>query len=59
MILYEGTRYITQIIGGYIKGDRIKHTSSKLFYTHDLEENVDIIIEKICSKDNLVDLFTK
>ena len=58
--LYEdNTTYITQIKGGYIKGDRIKHISLKLFYTHNFEENGDITMQQICLKDNLTDLFTK
>ena len=53
--LYEdNTACIAQI-----KGDRTKHISPKLFYTHDLEENGDITVQQICSKDNLADLFTK
>ena len=43
----------------YIKEDRTKHISPKLFYTHDFEENDNIIIQQICSKNNLIDLFTK
>ncbi|KAL4032173.1 hypothetical protein IC575_005238 [Cucumis melo] len=59
-ILFEdNTACITQIKGGYIKGDRIKHILPKLFYTHDLEENGDISVQQISSKDNLADLFTK
>jgi len=55
----DNTACIAQIKGGYIKGDRTKHISPKLFYTHDLEENDDITVQQICSKDNLADLFTK
>ena len=59
-ILYENnTACIAQIKGGYIKGDRTKHISPKLFYTHDLEENGDISVQQISSKDNLAGLFTK
>ncbi|TYK01376.1 putative disease resistance protein RGA4 [Cucumis melo var. makuwa] len=36
------TTCITQIVGGYIKEDRTKNISPKLFYIHDLEENDDI-----------------
>ena len=50
---------IAQIKGGYIKGNRTKLISSKLFYTHDLEKNGDIIVQQICSKNNLPNLFTK
>ncbi|XP_070036082.1 secreted RxLR effector protein 161-like [Nicotiana tomentosiformis] len=42
-ILYEdNTACIDQLKGGFIKGDRTKHISPKLFYTHDLQKNVDI-----------------
>ncbi|KAL0551378.1 hypothetical protein IC582_010464 [Cucumis melo] len=59
-ILFEdNTAYIAQIKGGYIKGDRTKYISPKFFYTHDLEENGDISVQQISSKDNLADLFTK
>ena len=58
--LYEDNMTcIAQIKGRYIKGDRTKHISPKLFYTHDLKENDDIIVQQICSKDNLADSFTK
>ena len=34
-ILFENnTAYIVKIKSGYIKGDQMKHISSKLFYTH-------------------------
>ena len=34
-LLYEdNVACITQIKGGYIKGDRTKHISPKFFYTH-------------------------
>ena len=59
-ILFEdNTTCIAQINGGYIKGDRIKHISPKLFYTRDLEENDDISVQQISSKDNLSNLVTK
>ncbi|KAL0533448.1 hypothetical protein IC582_030288 [Cucumis melo] len=59
-ILFENnTACIAQIKGRYIKGDRTKHISPKLFYTHDLEENGDISVQQISLKDNLGDLFTK
>ena len=48
-----------QFIGGYIKGNRIKHISPKFFYTHELQKNGDIDIQQIRSNENLVDLFTK
>ena len=59
-ILYEdNVACITQIRGGYIKGDRTKHISPKLFYTHELQKSGDIDVKQIHSNDNLVDLFTK
>ena len=54
-ILYEdNTSCITQIKWGYIKTDKTKHISPKLFYAHDLEENVDVTLQQICSNDNLI-----
>ena len=59
-ILYEdNAAYITQIRGGYIKGDRTKHISPKFFYTHELQKNEDIDVKQIRSSNNLADLFTK
>uniref|UniRef100_A0A2N9I801 Reverse transcriptase Ty1/copia-type domain-containing protein n=1 Tax=Fagus sylvatica TaxID=28930 RepID=A0A2N9I801_FAGSY len=59
-ILYEdNAACITQIRGGYIKGDRTKHISPKFFYTHELQKSGDIDIKQIRSSDNLADLFTK
>ena len=55
----DNAAYIAQIKGGYIKGDRTKHISSKFFYTHELQKNGEIDIQQICSSDNLADLFTK
>ena len=43
----------------YIKGNRIKHISSKLFYTHELQNSGEINVQRIKSYDNLADLFTK
>ena len=50
---------IAQIKGGYIKGDRTKHISSKLFYTHELQKSDEINVQQIRSSDNLADLFMK
>ena len=50
---------IAQLKEEYIKGDRTKHISPKLFFTHDLQQNGEIEIQQICSSDNLADLFTK
>ena len=46
----DNTACVTQIKGGYIRGDRTKHIPPKLFYTHDLEENDDITIQQILFK---------
>ena len=59
LLFEDNTACITQIKGGYIKEDRTKHISPKLFYAHDLEENDDISVQQISSKNNLADLFTK
>ena len=59
-ILYEdNAACIAQLKGGYIKGDRTKYISPKLSFTHDLEENGDICIQKIQSSENPADLFMK
>ncbi|KAF3629214.1 hypothetical protein FXO37_29032 [Capsicum annuum] len=50
---------IAQLNGGFIKGDKMKHISSKLFYSHDLQKNGDINMQQIRSSDNVADLFTK
>ena len=44
---------------GYIKGDRTKHILPKFFFTHDLQRNGDVEIQKIRACENLTDLFTK
>ena len=44
---------------GYIKGDRTKHISPKLFFTHDLQKKGDIDVQSIRSTNNPTDLFTK
>ena len=59
-ILYEDNAVcITQIRGGYIKGDRTKHISPKFFYTRELQKSDDIDVKQIRLSDNLADLFTK
>ena len=50
---------ISQITGGYIKEDRTKHISPKLFYTHELHKSGEIDVQQIRSSDNLANLFTK
>ena len=59
-ILYEdNATCITQIRGGYNKGDRNKHIAPKLFYTHKLQKSGDIDVKQIQSCDNLANMFTK
>ena len=36
---------ISQITGGYIKGDRTKHISPKFFYTHELQKSGEIDVQ--------------
>ena len=50
---------MAQLKGGFIKVDRTKHISLKLFYTHELQKNGDINVQQIRSSDNVSDLFTK
>ena len=50
---------IAQIKGGFIKGDRTKHISSKFFYTHELQTKCEIDVQQIRPCNNLADLFTK
>ena len=59
-ILYEdNAACITQIRGGYIKGDRTKYISPKFFYTHELQKSGDIDVKQIRSSENLANIFTK
>ena len=39
--------------GRFIKGDRTKHISQKLLYTHELQKNGDINVQQIRSSDNV------
>jgi hypothetical protein len=58
--LFEGNATcITQIRRSYIKGDRTKHISRKLFNTHELQKSCDIDVKHIQSSEELVDLFIK
>ena len=58
-LLFENNNVcLAQTKGGYIKGDRTKDILPKLLYTHDLEENGDITVQQVSSKNNLADLFT-
>ncbi|KAF3619318.1 hypothetical protein FXO38_32985 [Capsicum annuum] len=59
-VLYrDNAACITHLNGGFIKGDRTKHTTLKLFYIHELRKNDDINVQQIRSSDNVADLFTK
>ncbi|XP_059315035.1 uncharacterized protein LOC132065594 [Lycium ferocissimum] len=49
---------IAQLKGGFIKGDRTKHISPKLLFTHELQKKGDINVQQIRSCDNMADLFT-
>ena len=44
---------------GYIKSNRTKHITPKLFDPHELQQNGEINILQTISCDNLADLFTK
>ena len=55
----DNVAFIAQLKGVFIKGDRTKHISPKLFFTHDLQKNGAIDVRQIRSSDNLADLFTK
>ena len=57
--LYEdNVACIAQAKGGYIKCDRTKHISPKIFYTPELQNSGEINVQQIRSNDNLADLFT-
>ena len=59
-ILYEdNVACVTQMSNEYVKGNLTKHIAPKFFYPHELQKNGVIIIEKVRSRDNLTDLFTK
>ena len=59
-VLYkDNAALVTQMINGYVKGHLTKHIAQKLFYPYKLQKNGTIIVEKVCSNDNLIDLFTK
>nr|GEW87091.1 putative RNA-directed DNA polymerase [Tanacetum cinerariifolium] len=59
-ILHEdNAACIAQLNEGFIKGDRTKHISLKFFFTHGMQKNGYIIVQKIRSSDNLANLFTK
>ena len=59
-IVYENNATcIVQLKEGYIKGDRMKYISPKLFFMHDLQQNGNINVQQIRSSDNLAYLFIK
>ena len=60
IILYEDNAVcIAPLKGGFIKGDRTKHTSSKLLYIYELQKNSDNNVQQISLSDNVTVLFTK
>ena len=59
MLFEDNFACISKLKGGFIKGDRTKHISPKLFFTYDLQKNGDIDVRQIRSSDNPADLFTK
>ena len=59
-VLYEdNATCIAQVKGEFIKGDRTKHISPKLFYTHEIQNSSEINVQQIRSNDNLANLFTE
>ena len=59
-VLYkDNAPYVTQMSNGYVKGNLKKHIAPKFFYPRELHNNGVIIIEKVCSSDNLTYLLTK
>ena len=60
IVFYEdNAACVTQMSNGYVKESLTKHIAPKFFYPHELQKNGVIIIKKVRSSDNLVDLFTK
>jgi hypothetical protein len=53
MIYEDYTASIAQSKEVYIKKDDANHISSKLFFTHDLQNNGDKDIQQILSSDDL------
>ena len=57
--LYEDNEaVVSQIIKGFIKGEKIKHIAPKFFFTHE-QHGKTINVKKISSQENHADLFTK
>ena len=59
VLFKDNVACIAQLKCGYIKRDRTKHISPKLFFTHDLQKDSEIDVQQIRSTENLADLFTK
>ena len=60
IVLYEDiAACVTQMSNGYVKGNLTKHITPKFFYPHKLLKNGAIIVAKVRSSENLIDLFTK
>ncbi|KAK4394572.1 Secreted RxLR effector protein [Sesamum angolense] len=59
VIYKDNAACIAQIKDGYIKGDRTKHISPKIFSTHELQVEGKVDVKQIPSSQNLADLFTK
>ena len=59
MLFENNVACIAQLRGDFIKGDRTKHISPKLFFTDDPQKNGGIKIQQIHSSDNPANLFTK
>ena len=49
IIFEDNVACIAQLKGDFIKGDRTKHISPKLFFTHDLQKKSEIDVQKIRS----------
>lgn len=59
-ILYEdNAARVAQMSNRNVKWNLKKHITTKLFYPHKFQKNDEIIVEKVLSIDNLVNLFTK
>ena len=58
-IYEDNAACIEQIKEGYIKGDRTKNISPKVFFIHKLQKSHEIEVNQIRSSDNVADLFTK
>ena len=55
----DNTTCIQKLKESYIKNDKTKHVSPRLFIMHNFQVNGEIEIQQIRSSDNLADLFTK